>query len=41
MPARKPSIHPDLESVLVTEAQIKRRVKRLGKQLKEIYGDDE
>lgn len=41
MPARKPSIHPDLESVLVTEAQIKRRVKKLGKELKEIYGDDE
>ena len=42
MPAPKvPPCHPDLESVLVTEAQIKRRIRKLGKELKELYGDDE
>jgi hypoxanthine phosphoribosyltransferase len=42
MPAPKfSSAHPDLESVLVTEAQIKRRVKKLGKELREAYGHDE
>lgn len=42
MPATKvPYIHPDLESILVTEAQIKRRIKKLGKELKELYGEDE
>ena len=42
MPAKKkPSTHPDLESVLVTKAQISRRVKSLGRELKRIYGDEE
>ena len=42
MSAKKsPAIHPDLESVLVTKAQISRRVKALGRELKKIYGDDE
>jgi len=42
MPASKSSsIHPDLESVLVTEAQIKRRIKQMGKELREIYGREE
>ncbi|MSU69055.1 MAG: hypoxanthine phosphoribosyltransferase [Opitutaceae bacterium] len=42
MPAKKkPSIHPDLESVLLTKAQISRRVKSLGRELKRIYGDEE
>lgn len=42
MPARRsPAIHPDLESVLFTEAQIKRRVKGLGRELKKIYGTGE
>ncbi len=43
MPSQKkaPAIHPDLESVLVTEEQIRRRVKELGRELKRIYGDDE
>jgi len=42
MPAKKaPAIHPDLESVLVTEKQILRRVKGLGRELKRIYGDEE
>ena len=35
------SAHPDLESILFTEAQIKRRVKSLGRELKGIYGDGE
>ncbi|MSU24074.1 MAG: hypoxanthine phosphoribosyltransferase [Opitutus sp.] len=33
--------HPDCECVLLTEAQIRRRVKSLGRQLKKIYGQDE
>ena len=42
MPAKKsPAIHSDLESVLVTKAQISRRVKSLGRELKRIYGDEE
>jgi hypoxanthine phosphoribosyltransferase len=42
MPASKVSAcHPDLESILVTEAQIKSRIRKLGKELKVIYGDDE
>lgn len=42
MPASKPpAIHPDLESVLVTESQIKHRIKELGQQIKEIYGNEE
>jgi hypoxanthine phosphoribosyltransferase len=36
-----PAIHPDLESILVTEAQIQNRVKELGLRLKEIYGNEE
>jgi len=36
-----PAIHPDLESILVTESQIQNRVQELGRRLKEIYGDDE
>jgi hypoxanthine phosphoribosyltransferase len=39
MPA--PALHPDLESILVTEAQIQNRVKELGRRLKEIYGNEE
>ena len=42
MPAKKGlAVHPDLESVLVTKAQISRRVKALGRELKKIYGNDE
>lgn len=42
MPSVKASsIHPDLESVLVTEAQIKRRIKSLGRELREVYGNEE
>lgn len=38
---RPASIHPDLESVMFTEAEIKQRVKALSKELKEAYGDGE
>lgn len=36
-----PALHPDLESILVTEDQIRSRVQELGRRLKEIYGDQE
>ena len=40
--ARKPaSIHPDLASVLFTDAQIKRRVRELARDIKRVYGDGE
>ena len=43
MPAKKksPVIHADLESVLFTHAQILKRVKQLGGDLKRLYGDQE
>ncbi|MFI5357197.1 MAG: hypoxanthine phosphoribosyltransferase [Opitutales bacterium] len=42
MPATKSSaLHPDLESVLVTESQIKHRIKTLGRELRKVYGDEE
>ena len=34
-------VHPDLESVMFTEAQIKTRVRDLGQELKKTYGDSE
>ena len=33
--------HPDLESVLFTDKEIKGRVVSLGRELKEVYGDGE
>ncbi len=33
--------HSDLESILVSEASIKRRVKKLGQEIGETYGDEE
>jgi len=36
-----PALHPDLESILVTEDQIRTRVRELGRRLKDIYGDEE
>ncbi len=36
-----PPLHPDLESVLVTQSQIHGRIKELGQQIKEIHGDEE
>lgn len=44
MPAKKqkkPAIHPDLESVLVTKEEILARVAELGRELKKVYGDEE
>jgi hypoxanthine phosphoribosyltransferase len=43
MPPLKKSTkrHPDLESILFTEGQIKRRVRELGAELKSEYGDGE
>ncbi len=43
MPAktRNPNEHADLESVMFTEAQIKRRVRGLGRELRETYGQGE
>ncbi|MBE36733.1 MAG: hypoxanthine phosphoribosyltransferase [Opitutaceae bacterium] len=34
-------LHPDLESVLVTQSQILGRIKELGQQIKEIHGEEE
>jgi hypoxanthine phosphoribosyltransferase len=39
VPAKK--LHPDLASVLLSEAKIRRRIKELGRELKKIYGDEE
>jgi hypoxanthine phosphoribosyltransferase len=43
MPKKKtpPAVHPDLESVLFTEAQIKKRVRELGREVRRTYGDGE
>jgi hypoxanthine phosphoribosyltransferase len=40
-PKKQPRIHPDMESVMFTEAQIKRRVKGLGREIRKAYGDGE
>jgi hypoxanthine phosphoribosyltransferase len=40
--AKKPArIHPDLAEVLLTDVQIKKRVKSIAKEIKAVYGDDE
>jgi len=36
-----PSLHPDVETVLVTEPAIRKRVEELGRELKRLYGDEE
>jgi len=43
MPASKhpATLHPDLAEVLLTEAQIKRRIKTLAQQIKAVYDDSE
>ncbi|MCW5549434.1 MAG: hypoxanthine phosphoribosyltransferase [Opitutaceae bacterium] len=42
MPSLKAAaVHPDLESVLVSPARIKRRIKEMGRELKRVYGKDE
>ena len=39
--AKEPHVHPDLESVLFTEEQIKKRVGELGRELRKNYGEGE
>ena len=41
MPARRPLPHPDLESVILTPAAIKRRLKQLGDDIAKTYGKEE
>ena len=43
MPAlkRSPRLHPDLSEVLLTDRQIKRRVRSLAAEIKQVYGDGE
>lgn len=43
MPTRNktPKVHPDLESVMFTEAQIKKRVRELGHELRSVFGQGE
>jgi len=44
MPAKKKkslSLHPDLENIMFTEAQIRRRVQGLGRELRAVYGKSE
>ncbi len=43
MPASKPRtlLHPDLAEVLLTEEQIKQRVKTIAAEIKAVYGDNE
>ncbi|HRI81673.1 MAG TPA: hypoxanthine phosphoribosyltransferase [Opitutaceae bacterium] len=41
MPPPKAAVHPDLESVLVSSARIKRRIKEMGREIKRVYGRDE
>jgi hypoxanthine phosphoribosyltransferase len=38
---KSPEAHPDLESVMYTEAQIKKRVRGLGREIRKVYGDGE
>ena len=38
---KAPAIHPDLASVLFTEAQIKSRVRGLAREIKRVYGKNE
>jgi hypoxanthine phosphoribosyltransferase len=40
-PPNAATIHPDLESVLVSPARIKRRIKEMGREIRRVYGRDE
>jgi hypoxanthine phosphoribosyltransferase len=40
-PTQRAALHPDLAEVLFTEAQIKRRVKSIAAEIKQVYGDKE
>jgi len=39
--ASSPSNHADLETILVSEQSIRRRLKKLGAEIKTVYGDEE
>jgi hypoxanthine phosphoribosyltransferase len=41
MSARTPALHPDIETVLVSEEAIRQRVRELGLELKRVYGNEE
>lgn len=41
MPAAPPARHSDLETVLVSEQAIRRRIRKLGAEIKAVYGDEE
>jgi hypoxanthine phosphoribosyltransferase len=41
MPSAKQFAHEDLETVLVSETAIKRRLKKLGEEISKAYGDEE
>ena len=36
-----PALHPDIETILVSEESIQRRVRELGAELKRVYGEEE
>ncbi len=40
-PLKLQPAHADLETILVTEAAIKRRIRRLGREIEQTYGDEE
>jgi hypoxanthine phosphoribosyltransferase len=41
MAAPTPALHPDIETVLVSEEAIRQRVRELGTELKRVYGHEE
>ena len=41
MAASTPALHPDIETVLVSEEAIRQRVRKLGAELKRVYGSEE
>ncbi len=41
MAASTPALHPDIETVLVSEEAIRQRVRELGAELKRVYGSEE
>ena len=41
MAAPTPALHPDIETVLVSEEAIRQRVRELGAELKRVYGNEE
>src|SRR5215210_1184049 len=41
VPKSRAALHPDLAEVLLTDAQIKQRVKSIAREIKQVYGDNE